>query len=247
MSGKTVKEKPPLAENPPPGGETLAEFKESFAYGSRTDLLFKYLKRFSAAEAGDFLHQLITALGETIDDGKVERLLGHVYEWNVRAYGEEVSESTPWDYEDGPFAPLEKPLSGVRLGLLTATGNFVEGDDPEPFGVKNMTQQEAIARIKEFVRSEPQLAAIPWDTPRHKIRVRHPGYDIRAVEADCNVGLPLHRLSEFAAEGVIKGTLPNAYSFVGATAQLPLIKKHAPRWAEMLKEQKADAVLLIPV
>ncbi len=247
MSAKTAEEKPPLAETPPAGGETLAEFKESFAYGSRTDLLFKYLKRFSAEEAGDFLHQLIAALGETIDDGKVERLLGHVYEWNVRAYEEEVSGSTPWDYEDGPFAPLEKPLSEVRLGLLTATGNYVEGDDPEPFGVKHMTQEEAIPRITEFVRAEPQLATSPWDVPRHKIRVRHPGYDIRAVKADYNVGLPLDRLSEFAAEGVIKETLPNAYSFVGATAQLPLIKKHAPRWAEMLKEQHVDAVLLVPV
>jgi D-proline reductase (dithiol) PrdB len=177
----------------------------------------------------------------------VERLLEHVYEWNVRAYVEEVTEPSPWDYGEGPFVPLAKPLSEVRLGLLTATGSFVEGGDPEPFGVKNMTQEEAIPRIKDFVKAEPQLATIPWDTPREKLRVRHPGYDIRAVEADPNVGLPLDRLREFAAEGVIKETLPEAYSFVGATAQLPLIKKHAPRWAEMFREKRADAVLLVPV
>ena len=251
MSSKPAAQQTARAETPAEatatGSETLEEFKESFAYGSRTDLLFKYLKRFSGEETGEFLHELITRLGETIDDGKVERLLEHVYEWNVRAYVEEVSASTPWDYAEGPFAPLSKPLSEVRLGLLTATGSYVEGDDPEPFGVKNMTQEEAIPRIVEFVKAEPQLAAIPWDTPRDKLRVRHPGYDIRAVRADPNVGLPLERLRELANQGVIKETLPDAYSFVGATAQIPLIKKHAPRWAEMLKEKGADAVLLVPL
>jgi hypothetical protein len=51
MSEKPVARQVPVAEAAADSAETLAEFKESFAYGSRTDLLFKYLKRFSAEQA----------------------------------------------------------------------------------------------------------------------------------------------------------------------------------------------------
>jgi hypothetical protein len=34
-------------------GETFAEFKDSFSYGSRTDLAFKFLKRLSPEDAAD--------------------------------------------------------------------------------------------------------------------------------------------------------------------------------------------------
>ncbi len=225
--------------------ETLAMFRTSFAYGSRTDLLFKFMKNLSDDDAAEFLRGLLEKVGETIDDGGLERLLDHVYQWNIKGYLHEHEDR--WQYDTGPFTPLEKPLAECRLGLLTASGHFVEGDDPEPFGVKNMTQEEAIPRIMDFIKIEPILSTIPVDTPPQKLRLRHPGYDIRGVWKDHNAALPLDRLKELAGEGVIGELLSDAFSFVGATAQTPLQKKLAPQWAEMLKARKVDAMLLVPV
>lgn len=228
-----------------PEKETLEAFKASFAYGSRTDLLFKFMGKLSEQDAAEFLRGLLEKLGHTINDGGTGRLFEHVYEWLVQAYLHEQHDQ--WSYEDGPFTPLKKPLAACRLGLLSTTGHFVEGDDPEPFGEKNMTQEQAIPRIVEFVRSEPKLSTVPLATPRDKLRVRHPGYDIRGVVKDYNVALPLDRLAECVEEGLIGELLPDAFSFVGATAQIPLLKKQAPRWVAMLKERAVDAMLLVPV
>ncbi len=233
---------PPLAED-----EAFASFCDSFAYGSRSDLLFKFLKRLPAAEAAEFLRGLLERLGDTIDDGDLERLLEHVYAWNVRAYSLDPMDEGDWSYPEGPFAALPAPLRELRVGLLTASGHFVAGDDPAPLGLQGATQAEVIPRIKDFLRAPPHLSAIPHATPRSELRVRHPGYDIRAVEKDANVALPLDRLAELAREGVIGEFVDPAYSFVGAAAQTPIINKLGPAWAAQLAAAGVQALLLVPV
>ena len=230
-----------------PEKETLDSFKKSFSYGTRNDLLFKFLKNLSDEEVADFFKGLLEALGESIDDGQMERLYAHVYAFNRKGYAEAEGRYTRFSYGEGPFIPLGKPLSQARVGLLTTTGHFAAGDDPEPFGVKNMDQQEAVRRIQDFIKSPPTLSAIPVEISPEHLRVRHGGYDIRAVSADPNVALPLDRLQELESEGVIGKLAPLAYSFVGAAAQLPLIKNVAPQWAAILKEQQIDAMLLVPI
>lgn len=73
------------------------------------------------------------------------RIVEHVYAGQVQAYSSEGE----WRYDDGPFILLQKPLSASRLVLLTSSGHFVEGADPEPFGVKNMTQAADKFRDKQ--------------------------------------------------------------------------------------------------
>jgi D-proline reductase (dithiol) PrdB len=223
--------------------ESFAEFRDSFSYGARNDLNFKFLSKLSAGDAARFFQDLLWKLGDAYDDGDFDRLIQHAFEWQARAYDGPGS----WTYDDGPFTPLPKPVSDSRLALLTSSGHFVEGDDPEPLGVKNMTQEEAAARIGEFLKIAPQLSSIPLDTPRERLRVRHGGYDIRGSQADPNVSLPIERLRELVKEGVIGALAPQAYSFVGATAQTPLLKESGPQWVEMLRQQQVDAALLVPV
>lgn len=225
-----------------PKHETFEEFKNSFSYGSRTDLNFKFLKSLPSEEAAAFLQGLLWKLGDSFVDRDIDRLIQHVYEGQTQVY----AGASRWTYEDGPLAPLEKPLAECRLGLLTSSGHFVAGDDPEPFGIKNMSQAEAVQRIGKFLRTEPRLASIPVDTPTEKLRVRHPGYDIRAAQADANVVLPLDRLRELAQEGIIGELASEAYSFVGACAQTRLLKHAGPQWVGKLKEQQIDAALLVP-
>lgn len=223
--------------------ESFEAFKDSFFYGSRTDLNFKFLKNISDQDAAKFFQDLLWKMGDSFDDGDLDRLVEHVYEWQIRGYSGEKR----YAYPDGPFAPLRKPISGSRLVLVASSGHFVEGQDPEPFGVKNMTQKEAIERIGEFLKVEPQLSSVRIDTPKGKLRVRHGGYDIRGAQADPNVLFPLERLVELCKERVIGELVPEAYSFVGATSQTRLLKHTGPQWAKMLKQQQIDAALLVPV
>jgi hypothetical protein len=89
-------------------------------------------------------------------------IIEHIYQWQVKAYRGKFR----WEYEDVPITRLSKPLSQARIDLLTTSGHFVEGDDPQPFGVTNMSQKEALMRISEFLKEEPPLSRIPIDTSR---------------------------------------------------------------------------------
>lgn len=222
--------------------ESFAAFKDSFSYGSRSDLNFKFLKGLADQDARRFFQALLWKIGDSLDDGHFERLVAHVYEWQVRGYAGEGRQA----YADGPFTPLKKPVSASRLALVTSSGHFVAGQDPKPLGVENMTQQVAEARISDFLKTEPQLSAIPFDTPREQLRVRHGGYDIRGAQADPNVVFPLERLAELRNEGAIGELAPDAYSFVGACAQSRLLKHSGPQWVAMLQQQEVDAALLVP-
>jgi len=231
------------------GVESLQQFKDSFAYGTRTDLLFKFLKDLSPDEAAQFFQELLVRLGASSDDGDLGRVIEHVVEWQARAYTPrpDAAHAGPWVYQSGPFAPLTRPVSESCVALLTSSGHFVDGDDPRPFGVAGMTQDEATRSIGEFVRSKPQLSIIPSHTPIERLRVRHGGYDIRGASADANVAFPLERMRECAREGLIGTLAPEAYSFVGAAAQTPIIKESGPEWTERLKERGVEAAVLVPV
>lgn len=223
--------------------ETFEEFKNSFSYGSRSDLNFKFLKGLSDEDAGKFFSGLLRKLGDTSNNGDIQPVLNHIYDWQVKAY----SRDSHWAYEDQPFTQLKKPLSTAKVSLISTSGHFVEGDDPQPFGEKNMSQDEAESRISEFLKAEPILSSIPINTPSEKLRLRHGGYDLRAAEEDHNSVFPIDRLRELKDEGVIGELTNNAYSFVGATAQKKLINHSAPKWIKMLQDQGVDGMILVPV
>jgi len=226
-----------------PANESFEEFKNSFSYGSRSDMNFKFLKNLSNEDASRFFRGLLWKLGDAMDDGNFDRLIEHIFQTQALGY----AGPGRYIYETGPFTPVTKPVSELRLALFTSSGHFVEGDDPKPFGVENLTQQEAEVRINDFLKEEPQLSRIPLDTPEDKLRVRHGGYDIRGALADPNVNFPITRLKELRDEGHLNQLHSSAYSFVGACSQLRLLNHTAPMWARLLEEQRIEAVLLVPV
>lgn len=228
-------------------GESFEDFKTSFSYGSRSDLSFKFLKSLSDEEAAEFFRGLLSEIGETYDDGDLSRIHDYVIEWQVRGYTPAPGAARHYVYEDRPFTPMTKPLSQARVGLLTSSGHFAAGDDPQPFGVEAMTQDEAEDRISEFLRAIPELSSIDRDLPADKLRVRHGGYDIRSVAKDPNIALPRDRLVEAAAAGRIGEVADRIYSFTGATAQGRLRKEAAPEWVARLRSDAVDVVLLVPV
>jgi hypothetical protein len=138
-------------------------------------------------------------------------------------------------------------VSESRIALLTTTGHFAEGDDPKPFGLDNLTQEQATWMTGDFGKADPVLSEIPITTSRADTRVRHGGYDIRAAEADRNSSLPIDRMIELADEGVIGEFVNPAYSFVGLASQLRLRKEIGPAWAAKAKAAGAQAAVLVPI
>ena len=224
-------------------GESFADFKNSFSYGSRADLNFKFLKGLSNEEAADFLQELMWLVADSIDDGDTDRLA----DLSVAAERRSYAGPTSWQYEDGPFVKPRKPVSQMRLALITSSGHFVDGDDPEPFGVVDMSQEEAAQRIDDFLKEEPTLSVIPAYTRESKLRVRHGGYDIRSAQADPNVAFPLSRMRDLVADGTIGDLASNAYSFVGACAQMRLLRRTGPKWVAQWLDEGIEGAVLVPV
>lgn len=226
-------------------GESFEDFRKSFSYGSRSDLSFKFLKNLNDEQAARFFQQLLEALGDSYDSGALDPLIKLAYEAQIEGY---APSDTParWTYEDRPFVPLPKPLASCRIGLLTSSGHFADGDDPEPLGVTAMSQQEAEDRIGDFLREAPQLSAIPAEIGTSELRVRHGGYDIRAVRKDHNVAFPRDLLAAASRAGRIGELAPTLYSFTGAAAQGRL-KRLIPQWAQRLHDDEIDVLLLVPV
>lgn len=229
--------------------ESVEELRQSFFYGSRSNLNLKFVANLTDAEFGEFLSELFLTIGETVNTGDATSMIETVNFWQVEAHaGKHVEpDRFPYRYDRLPPAPLTKPLSQSRVALLTSSGHFVEGDDPEPFGVEGMSQMQAEARIHDSLKEIPTLSAIPINTPTEKIRVRHPGYPTAAAVADHQVNLPLGHLRALEQDGTIGQAHPNAFSFVGAASQLKLKRDIAPQWAEQMRDEEVDLVLLVPV
>lgn len=227
-------------ENTP---ESFESFIKSFFYGTRSDLSFKFMSDLSPEQASDFLQDLFKDVVDALDDKNFERVKQRVLKGQIQGYKEQKN----FEYEDGPFQPLSKPLSEMKMSLLTSSGHFLKGSDPNPLGVENMTQEEAERRVFDFLREEPLLSQIPFDTPPDALAVRHGGYDIRAALKDPNVSFPYQGMTRLKDQGVFKSLTENAYSFVGACSQKRLLKKTLPDWVRMIADQGVDAVVLVPV
>ena len=136
----------------------FATFKESIGQGDTLVPCFKFVRSLSDEDAQAFLLGMMAHLTTAFDTGDLQPVLNHTYQWQLKAYQEPKQR---WSYEDGAFAPLRKPLTTSRLALLTSSGHFWREDDPQPFGIQNMTQDQAISHLHDFLKAAPELSAIP--------------------------------------------------------------------------------------
>jgi D-proline reductase (dithiol) PrdB len=137
-----------------------------------------------------------------------------------------------------PWAPFAKPLSEARFALVTTAGIYAKGIEP-PF--------DAEREQREPMWGDPTYRRIPRDVRQEQIGASHLHINHRDLLTDVNTVLPLSRLGELEAEGVIGSLAPTNYSFMGYqpnTAEWR--ERYGAEVAGMMKDEAVDAVLLAP-
>lgn len=139
-----------------------------------------------------------------------------------------------WALEGPPaWTPLPRPIRECRLGFVTSGAFYLEPDQ-EPFD-------------DDPRRSDPSVREVPWPVPAGACRIAHRFYDRRYAEADLETMVPLHTLSELAAEGRIGSVADRFASFMGYLPHWERIEGElAPAAFRLVRSWDADAVLLSP-
>jgi D-proline reductase (dithiol) PrdB len=134
-----------------------------------------------------------------------------------------------------PGARLKRPLREARVAVVTTAAFFAPDQPPFDASIRG---------------GDCSYRVISRDADLSTLRIAHrsDAFDIRGIESDKNLALPLDRLKELAGEGVIGAVAPRHFSFMGSiAAPRRLIAETAPEVARMLLEDAVDAVLLTPV
>jgi D-proline reductase (dithiol) PrdB len=122
-----------------------------------------------------------------------------------------------------------KPLKDCQVSLISTAGLSLRDDAP-------------------FSGMSGEYRVIPSSAPASGIVMSHlsTNYDRSGYIQDLNLILPLDRLRELAAQGVIGGVGKYHYSFMGATDPTQM-EAGAREVAGLLKNGGVDLVLLAPV
>lgn len=134
-----------------------------------------------------------------------------------------------------PGTRLDKPLSEARIAVVTTAGYYLPGQAPFDHSIRG---------------GDCGFRVIPSDTDLRSLLMGHKSdaFDASGIQADSNLALPLDRLRELAAAGVIGAMAEEHFSFMGSiTAPGALMRETAPAAAEWLRSAKVDGVLLTPV
>lgn len=127
-----------------------------------------------------------------------------------------------------PYTPFDKELSSATVTLVSATGVYVEGQ--EPFSTEDP--------------GEATLREIPGDTPNDRLRIAHHHYDHSEADLDPNIVFPLATLHELAAEGLIGAVHPIHYSYGFTTRLKELYETTFVQIADKIERSRTRLVLL---
>lgn len=167
---------------------------------------------------------------EKIDDWR-----RHFADWRKgsNAANSEINESYPFvKNRRAPFTPARRALSMVNLALISSAGAYIDGTDPFNTAVAD---------------GDLNFREIPAEIEAGDLRFAARGYDPKAVEQDINSQLPLARLFEFEANGIIGQLNPVFWSFCGYIPNAArLVEEMLPHLVERVLRYEVQAALLIP-
>lgn len=131
-----------------------------------------------------------------------------------------------------PFTPMRRALPMLNLALISSAGAYIDGT--EPFDLNSRDGDINFREIPIEVEAEDLLYAAK-------------GYDPKAVKEDRNVLIPVERLLEYEANGVIGNLNQVWWSLSSWIPNAALVADElAPRIADRLKGYEVQAALLIP-
>jgi len=131
-------------------------------------------------------------------------------------------------YETSPYVAGLK-VSQTRIALISTAGLHRRSDRP-------------------FRVGENGYRLIPKDIEARDLVMSHvsTNFDRTGFQMDMNVVFPLDRMRELEHVGFIGSLAEYHYSFMGATAP-DQMRQEANHLAEILKKDRVQAVLLVPV
>lgn len=142
----------------------------------------------------------------------------------------------PWR-KLGEIKPAKrtKPLAECRVALVSSAGMVAPGQAPYDSEVKGGDWSWRVI---------PRNIDVQDLTEHH----RSDSWDRTGIEADRNMGMPIGRLHELVAAGVIGEVAPRHISVMGSiTATGRFIRKTVPEIVEALTADEVDVALMIPV
>jgi D-proline reductase (dithiol) PrdB len=134
-------------------------------------------------------------------------------------------------FDDAPFAPLKKPLSECRIGVLSTSGVYLPGQ--EPFNPE---------------RDDLTFREVPRSITSADVRINHNNYDHTDALQDINCVIPVKAFDVLEQEGFVRGVAEPIFTMMGRVfRRTALVREMAPWLHERFRAMEVDAVLLIPV
>jgi len=157
-------------------------------------------------------------------DGVTKRVMRH---WSdIRATG-----SSPW-------TPLTIPVPQCTIALVSSAALALNSD--RPFDLE-------IERLDPW-SSDPSYRVLPRDTRTGEVQICHLHINPAFAKQDLNSVMPLERLVELVALGEVGASAPSHYSYVGYTLRPErLLHETVPSIVQQMKQERVDAVVLVPV
>ena len=137
-------------------------------------------------------------------------------------------------YTEVPFTPLAKPLSQTKIGLVVTAAPYQADKGDQGPGAAYNAAAKFYRVYSDSIDGEPD------------VRISHLGYDRNyTTAADFNTFFPLVQLKAAAANGRIGGL---AEHFVGTPtnrSQQTTIEQDCPEVLQRLREDRAEAAVLV--
>lgn len=138
-----------------------------------------------------------------------------------------------WYEADQPpsFAPLKKPLSESRIGVLSTSGAY------------------AVGQVAYYYKDDASTRAIPKSIPKEKIHFSHITENyLEGPRRDPACMMPTDALRKLEDENVIGEVAEDVLSCMGGIySQRRVREELAPALLESYQKQNVDAVFLIPM
>jgi len=142
-------------------------------------------------------------------------------------------------YDDVPWTPLARPLAEARIALVTTAGINVRGAEP-PFDYEREQDHPNWG--------DPTYRVLPRDLRQEQVQTGHLHINNDDIDRDVNIALPVHRMLELEAAGVVGTLSPRNFSFMGYQPDTTEWReRYGPEAAALMKDDRVDGVVLTPV